>query len=572
MTLSETDRTTLNAAMSAHQGGRLEEAENGYRAVLDSTPENSDACHYLGLLLHETGRSDEALGFIDRAIAADPNNINAQGNRAALLASLGRVEDAVGQYRAALAKAPGDTDLALGLSKLLESQGDPETALTVLLDARGRNDGDDQLLLETARLLQESGRGAEAVALMRELVGRYAENVELRLRLGQLLQDLYRMDEAADQYRAAIGYDTTNALAHYKLGRCHAEKGEWAEAVAAYEQALVLRPEEPEILLYLSRALNELDRQDQAIEICERAYAVQPAYRGRDITLGILLQEAGRYAEAAKEFQHAVDTTADSVSIAALAQCLLASGKAENARQIAEAHLASHPGDTHVLVIQSLILEALGDRESVRRLVDFDNFLWQRKIDPPDGFETLDGFNAALAEHVLSHPSLTLSPPRNATRDGYHSGELFEEPMGPFGAYQTVLEAAVTDYMAALPKDPEHPFIAGAPSDWWLNAWAIVLDGPGHQISHAHNTAWLSGVYYVQLPDVVESGNDKEGWIEFGPPPPDFPVALDPETVFVKPEPGKLVLFPGYMFHQTVPTGVSDRRISVAFNMIPAPD
>jgi uncharacterized protein (TIGR02466 family) len=209
----------------------------------------------------------------------------------------------------------------------------------------------------------------------------------------------------------------------------------------------------------------------------------------------------------------------------------------------------------------------------VRAIVDFDRLVMPRRIVPPAGYASLDSFNAALAEHVLSHPSLTLSPPRNATREGYHSGELFEEPMGPFAAFQGILENAIADYVAALPDDPDHPFRAGMPKEWWLNAWAIVLDGPGHQISHAHNTAWMSGVYYVQLPEIMAGDNtDKAGWIEFGPPPPDFPVALEPETRFFKPEVGTMFLFPGYMFHRTVPTGVTERRISVAFNVIGVPE
>ncbi|MEE2932250.1 MAG: hypothetical protein VX941_02360 [Pseudomonadota bacterium] len=43
--------------------------------------------------------------------------------------------------------------------------------------------------------------------------------------------------------------------------------------------------------------------------------------------------------------------------------------------------------------------------------------------------------------------------------------------------------------MTKMPKDPSHPFILGAPKDWWRRAWAVILDGAGRQISHAHKPA-----------------------------------------------------------------------------------
>ena len=569
MSLTKTNQNIFSKAINAHEDGRLKEAESLYRTILETTPAHPETCNYLALLLHSKGESKTALSFLEISLEAKPDDLDAQGNRAAILESLGEKDAAILQYRSALENSPGNCDIALDLCRLLEAEGDLDAALAVAMSTREENPNDNQLQLETARLLQENGRGADAVTIMQNLIQKFPDNVDLKLQLGQLLQDLYRMDEAADQYHFAIKCEKTNALAHYKLGRCLAEKGDWSDAVAMYRKALALRPEQPEILLYLSRALNEVGEREEAIITCHRAYAAQPDYRGRDITLGILLLEAERYEEAAAEFHNAVEYHPTSVSVAALAQCLLAQGHPLAARKISDEHLKNSPGDTHVLVIHSLILEALQDKKEVRRIVDFKNLLQQTYVDPPETFKTADDFNSALAEHILAHPSLTLSPPRNATRDGYHSGELFEEPMGPFSYFHTILETAVTEYMAKMPTDPSHPFILGAPKDWWLNAWAVVLDGPGRQISHAHNTAWLSGVYYVQLPTVINSGKDKEGWIEFGTPPPDFPVHLNPETFFIKPEVGKLVLFPGYMFHQTIPTEVSERRISVAFNVIP---
>lgn len=568
----ELDRM-LETAMAAHEAGQGEEAERLYGEILDREPTQLDALHYLGLLKYEAGDGDEALRLIDRAIALSPDTADFLANKAAILAGFERWEDSATAYRAAIALAPEVIELHTDLARVSERLGDFDSAIAALEIARRAAPGDDQLALDLARLMSETDRAADAVPVLSGLLEKNPGMIDLQLRHAQLLQDLYRMEEAEASCESAIAIDPSYPLPHYQLGRCRAEQGRWEEAIPAYEQAIRLKPDYADAHLHLARAVQEAGDLNRALELCQEAYRLRPGFRGVDILLGIMLQEAGRYEEAAAEFERAVAHHPDGVSVAALAQCQLAGGNAETAQATAEGYLAEHPGDTHVLVILSLILEARGDKSGVRRLVDFEHFLRPKMIDAPDGFESVAAFNDALAEHVLAHPSLTLSPPRNATRDGYHSGELFAEPMGPMAGFQSVLEEAVAEYVAALPDDPVHPFIAGKPGAWWLNAWAIVLDGPGHQISHAHNTAWLSGVYYVQLPQVAGDENAQHaGWIEFGPPPPDFPVALEPETVFVQPEEGKVVLFPGYMFHQTVPTGVTEQRISIAFNIIPMPD
>ena len=562
----------LESAMAAHQSGNYSEAAALYQEILLADPNHNEALHFFGLLKHESGESEQGLTLIERAISLAPQSPHYLGNRAAILGQIGRLLEASKAYRKAITAAPENIDLYLGMAKVLEEMNDDASAIATLETARRLDPKHDQLCIDLARLLSQTERASEAVSILNEMIRRHPLLIELKLQQGQLLLDLYRMDEAEEIYRSAVALDHSHPLPNYKLARCLAEKGQWAEAIPSYEEAIRLKPDYAEAFLYLARAYQELGDLDRAIKTCEKAYRLRPAYRGDDILLGILLQEAERFEEAVYEFEVAVDKHSDNIAVAALAQCQLAAGNGEAARKTAETYLQNNPGDTHVLVTLSLVLEGLGERKKVRNLVDFDSFLRPTIIKTPNEFENLNDFNQALSDHLLAHPSLILSPPRNATRDGYHSGELFEEPMGPFSVFQHVLEKEIESYIASLPNDPSHPFIAGKPDNWWLNAWGIVLDGPGHQISHAHNTAWLSGVYYVQLPDVVNSGNKKQpGWIEFGPPPPDFPVPLDPETIMIEPEVGKLILFPGYMFHRTIPTGVIDRRISIAFNVIAEP-
>ncbi|MDQ2988074.1 MAG: hypothetical protein M3R60_03100 [Pseudomonadota bacterium] len=64
--------TVLRHAMAAHQAGRLDDAERGYRSLLPAAPNHPDALHYLGVLVHQRGRRQDALPLIERAPALAP--------------------------------------------------------------------------------------------------------------------------------------------------------------------------------------------------------------------------------------------------------------------------------------------------------------------------------------------------------------------------------------------------------------------------------------------------------------------------------------------------------------------
>ena len=99
----------------------------------------------------------------------------------------------------------------------------------------------------------------------------------------------------------------------------------------------------------------------------------------------------------------------------------------------------------------------------------------------------------------------------------------------------------------------------------------VVLNAQGHQVPHLHPTGWISGVYYVDVPDFVSSTDkDHLGWLEFGAAPPEIPASKQPATFLIEPKPGRLVLFPSYFFHRTIPYTDTARRISIAFDFNPA--
>jgi hypothetical protein len=171
---------------------------------------------------------------------------------------------------------------------------------------------------------------------------------------------------------------------------------------------------------------------------------------------------------------------------------------------------------------------------------------------------------------LLAHPDLARTHTNRATRHGVQTGSLNFKPAAPMRAFFELIDREVRSAKARLVAAGHgaHPWVAHAPAKWRVNAWGVVLESAGHQLAHVHPEAWMSGCYYVALPDSgmgPEHGED--GWIEFGRPSGQlFHRAAAPVRA-VQPLPGRLVLFPSYTFHRTIPFTGSGRRICIAFDV-----
>jgi hypothetical protein len=85
----------------------------------------------------------------------------------------------------------------------------------------------------------------------------------------------------------------------------------------------------------------------------------------------------------------------------------------------------------------------------------------------------------------------------------------------------------------------------------------------------------LSSALYVELPDaIVQAGRTaaanqpSEGALTFGVPSSVFGLDLSPRRI-ERPEVGRLVIFPSYFWHGTMPFVSESPRLTIAFDMVP---
>jgi len=209
-------------------------------------------------------------------------------------------------------------------------------------------------------------------------------------------------------------------------------------------------------------------------------------------------------------------------------------------------------------------------------LADYERLVMPIDIEPPSAGQA--EFMAAIAGELHALHNMSHHPADQSLREGTQTrGHLFERRSPMIQALAGQIRRQVGERLRDLPVDPTHPFLTrNSGTADFIGSWSVRLRSGGYHVSHIHQEGWLSSALYVELPDsVVSSGREaaadepSEGALVFGVPSAAFNLDLSPRRI-ERPEVGRLVIFPSYFWHGTLPFDSDLPRLTVAFDMVPS--
>ena len=451
-------------------------------------------------------------------------------------------------------------------------------------------------------------RGEPALAL--ELLGRAAElepgRAEIPAEAGLTCMLAGDLDAADAYFRDALELDPHAIEILINLGALLQHRGHPLEAAGLYRRALNTAPDEIEVRCNLAKALADCGEMGDALAEVERAVAESGGGRGALATRGAVLIDAGDYAAARAALDESLqadptndmalvnralccselgDTAAATAylmravelnpqnarAVADLVNALSRAGDDADALDLARGFLSAYPAERLVLGSYAQALFNAGETAAGLELTDPDALVQVMDLETPAGYTDARDFHDQLTGELLNEPSLLRDPVSKATRGGGQTGELTLDRADSLTAFGTLMNGAIRE-AATNYRDQglgAHPVMTPAADAWSLRAWGTVLQGGGQQTPHMHPLGWLSAVYYVALPQGMAGSDGEAGWLEFGMPPERLFRRTDPPVRRIEPLPGRLVVFPSWLWHRTLPFAAQGNRISIAFDVMP---
>jgi tetratricopeptide (TPR) repeat protein len=251
------------------------------------------------------------------------------------------------------------------------------------------------------------------------------------------------------------------------------------------------------------------------------------------------------------------------------AETLLRAGDARKAVTAAEASLAIDPDDQGALAMLSTAARVLNEGRS-EILNDYENLVQTFEIAPPEGYKDIESFNRDLNDYLdrlhVDKREVLMQTLRGGTQT---LGDVFGRGHDLIERLRVQIDQAVGAYIAGMEDNIDHPLFRRRRKGFtYSGSWSARLHDCGYHTNHFHTKGWISSAYYVAVPDAAQDKNGKQGWLKFGEPAFESGIK-DPVRRIEQPQVGKLVLFPSYIWHGTVPFHSQQSRTSIAFDVVP---
>jgi Tfp pilus assembly protein PilF len=607
--LTRADAQLLNHAFARLQRGEIEHAAAAAASVVERAPAAADARHLLALCHKAAGRPDAALAEFEAAVALAPLDARLLVNFANLLSDSGLYPRAIARYREALALAPEHIDGWMNYGLTLMAAGNPAEACSALRRATGLAPNVSSVWQALGAAERAAERLEEAEKALRRAVALDARNGAAWINLGVVRRLLGDPNESLACYESArrAGYSgpeltDAEASAHLDLG----------DVAQAYARTRTLTQQSPAYApghAMLARLLWEHGARLAPGEDPQRSFrqvlAREPRNAPLRLELARFLLQSGAAAEALEEVRvlrsmfespslismeaQALEALGETASATTLlrdtsaaargdvgflltyVRRMLASGCADEAAAHALDVLALDPSSQLALAYLGVAWRLMDDPRE-HWLCDYERFIQDAALSAPAGLESEDFLRQLDATLTRLHAA-SREPVEQSLRGGSQtSGVLFGRRDPVIAALRAAVEGAMRAYIERLPQDSSHPFLRRRTTQVrFAGSWSVRLRRSGRHANHYHQEGWISSAFYVSLPPSVrESAADsRAGWIQFGQPPDELGLALAPRRC-IKPEEGRLILFPSYVWHGTVPFEDDMPRLTVAFDAVPA--
>lgn len=199
----------FSQALQDHKAGRLDRAEQGYRAVLAREPGHFHACNNLAVVLKTLGRHAEAETVYRRAIEIDGRQPECHFNLAILLDQMGRSREAEALYRRAVELRDTYVEALSNLGALLMKLRRDEESVELLERALGLSPNHIEARFNLACSLNEIGESERAIEILDgllELQPRYMQAHLLRAiaRIPKIYRDQQHLSDSRARYARAL--------------------------------------------------------------------------------------------------------------------------------------------------------------------------------------------------------------------------------------------------------------------------------------------------------------------------------------------------------------------------------
>jgi len=217
-------------AVLLHRQGRLDEALDRYRIILQALPDNVNLLGNLAIVCRALGRLDEALEYSQQAAILAPDDPDQQVNLGAVFESLGQTEQAIQAYETAHRLAPSHPKALNNLGKLYHLRGDTDRGMIMIRRALEIEPANPLILNNIGVILSDVGDHGNASTFLERGLSLDPNNIDMLFNLSGLYNCLGQPDQARQALERLLAVQPQHESARHMLAALNGAESDTAPA------------------------------------------------------------------------------------------------------------------------------------------------------------------------------------------------------------------------------------------------------------------------------------------------------------------------------------------------------
>jgi len=305
-------------AFAAEQAGELQHAEEFWKRISELEQNNPEAPANVGLIEARRNNFAEAVLWYKRALAISPMNTTLRMNLGLAYFKGGSYRDAIEIFQALMPNTPqGSAEherLAILLGMSYYGVDDFRLAAESLKAPAEHEPKNLNLQLTLAHSCLLAEHFDCVLESFHRILAVDENSVEAYMLMGEAMDEMHDSEGALRAYRKAVEVGPHQPNVHFGLGYLLWMKSEYKDAAAEFEKEIALSHGHLLAREYLADARMMLNEKDAARELLESAVKEDPKSAMAWVDLGTIHAEEGRTAEAAADFEKAIQIAPENVN------------------------------------------------------------------------------------------------------------------------------------------------------------------------------------------------------------------------------------------------------------------
>jgi tetratricopeptide (TPR) repeat protein len=303
------DRAQLRLkAMSLEQQGRNAEAEEIWGAIANADARNAEALAHIGLLEARQEHYEAAIGYYRRAMAIDSDVQGLQMNLGLALFKAAQFPDAIKSFSSEIEKHPDDPRLTILLGMAHYGMKDYLVAVPYLQRATERDPENLTLRTTLAQSCLWSKQYKCVVNAQEQIRALDAGSARADMLAGEAFDRMQQGAAALKELNAAVQANPKEPNVHFGLGYLLWAQSKWEDAAKEFDLELQNDPQHMKARVYLADSRLRLNEFAKALPVLEKLDTSEESEPLVHLDLGIAYANTGRYEDAVRELQIAVES------------------------------------------------------------------------------------------------------------------------------------------------------------------------------------------------------------------------------------------------------------------------